>query len=144
MDEQNTEPQTDPNEPQNEPQTPSPNSEAAKYRRERNAAREERDAFRSRLDARDRQDVDQLAADKLADPEDLWMVSSLDKMRAEDGTIDMTMAEAELQRVVTEHPHWAKPEPVRLPDFHQGVRQTIDRQRPPSFGEAAKKALGGE
>jgi len=62
--------------------------------------------------------VDRLAADKLADPADLWLSSSLDKMRAEDCTIDMAAAEAELQRVVTEHPHWAKPEPSRRPDLH--------------------------
>jgi len=130
--------QTEP-EPQNEPHG---NSEAAKWRRQLRETETERDALRGRLDQRDRQDIERLATQQLVNPSDLWMVSSIDKMRAEDGTIDMARAEAELQRVVTERPHWAARPPV---DLHQGVRENVETQPPPpSFGEALLDAKGGE
>lgn len=157
MSEQNPEPQTDPNEPENEPQNPfagqneptqnpfaGPNAEAAKYRKERNAAREERDALRSRWDDRDRADIDKLAADRLADPGDLWLSSSLDKMRAEDGTLDVGKASQEIDALLKAKPHYAKPAAPTPVDLHQGQRHTVAPPEPPSFGAAAKKALGGE
>lgn len=120
--------------------SPGPNREAAKYRRERNELRAERDALRATLDDRHRQDVERLAAERLADPGDLWLATTLDAMRGEDGMIDTGKAEAAIERVVSEKPHWAKP-PTRFPNLPQGARESAEP--PPGFGQTIKKALGG-
>ena len=118
-------------------------SEAANRRRALRATEAERDALRARLDERDRQDVERMATDRLADPGDLWLSTSLDAMRADDGTIDMEKADAELQRVLSEKPHWRTPEPVALPDLHGGATRGVpEPPAPPSFGETVKKAVG--
>ncbi len=95
--------------------------------------------MRSRLDDRDRADIERLAADKLADPGDLWLSSSIDAMRGEDGALDVAKASQEIETLLKAKPHWAKPGRV---DLHQGVRQTADRQEPPSFGEALRSQRG--
>ncbi len=56
--------------------------------------------------------------------------------------VDLDRAEAEVQRVVTEKPHWGRIE-RRMPNLHQGNVGTAEPPRPPSFGETIKKALRG-
>lgn len=140
MDEQNPEPQTDPNEPQIEPQAHGPNAEAAKYRKERKAFREERDQLRSRVDQHDRADVERLVADRLVDASDFWQGTTVDELRADDGSIDVEKAEAELAKLILAKPHYARP--ARL-DLHQGVRQSVDPPAP-SFGEALLSTKRGD
>ena len=55
--------------------------------------------MRERLDRVDRTEVERLAGEHLADPADLWLSTSLDALRGEDGEIDATKVEAELTRV---------------------------------------------
>ncbi|MEJ7783808.1 MAG: hypothetical protein WKF96_03325 [Solirubrobacteraceae bacterium] len=140
MDEQNPEPQADPIEPQNEPEGHG-NSEAAKWRRQLRETETERDGLRSQLDDRDRRDVEKMAAERLADPSDFWHGTTVDELRAEDGTIDVGKAEAELTKLIKAKPHYAAP--VRV-DLHQGVRQDVDRVEPPSFGDALRRETRGE
>lgn len=110
--------------------------EAAKHRVRAQAAEAERDALRERVEGFERATVDALAVDRLANPADLWLVSSLDAMRAEDGTVDPALAEAEIDRVLTDRPYW---KPVAHPDFHGGVRG-VPGSPPPSFGQMVKDA----
>lgn len=113
--------------------------EAAQRRRQLREVEAERDTLRARLDDHDRRDVERLAADVLADPRDVWISSSLDQMRAGDGTLDRERVTAELKRVADEKPHWRKPSPP-MPDFHAGARRPAPE--PPSFGAAAKQSIG--
>lgn len=134
---------TDPAQPQGESGNDrSPNAEAAKYRHRLRAAEAERDALAARLDARDRADIDKLAADRLADVSDLWTATSLDAMRSEDGMIDMEKAAAEIEALLAAKPHYAKPVADPPVDLHQGQRMTAEPPRP-SIGAAIKQSLGG-
>ncbi len=121
---------------------PAANREAAMRRRQLREVEAERDALRSRLDDRDRQEVQRLATDRLADPDDLWLSTSLDAMRADDGTIDTDKAAAELERVLSEKPHWARKATPSAASFHAGPRGGVSPE-PPSFGATVKRALRG-
>ncbi|MFP5364351.1 MAG: hypothetical protein ACLGI5_16650 [Thermoleophilia bacterium] len=109
------------------------NAEAAKWRRQLRAEEAKTATLSARLDARDREHVERLAAERFTDPSDVWHATSLDAMRAEDGTIDLQRAEAELARVRKEHPNWVVPPP----DVHQGAREPA--AQPPSFGAMLKR-----
>lgn len=111
--------------------------EAAARRRALREVEAERDGLRSRLDDSDRREVERLAAERLVEPSDLWLATSIEAMRAEDGTIDMDRARAELARVEQEKPHWRKPSM----NLHQGAREPAPPAGP-SFGDAVKKAIG--
>lgn len=116
-------------------------TEAANRRRALRAAEAERDGLLERLDERDREDVQRLVAERLADPGDLWLSTSLDVMRDDKGRIDVSRAEAEVDRVLAEKPHWAKVERQPLPSQPQGAREPDPPA--PSFGQSVKKALRG-
>jgi hypothetical protein len=114
------------------------NAEAAKWRRQLRATEVERDELKQRWDTRNRADVEKLAAEMFADPSDVWAVTSLEQMQNDEGLIDPDKAGAELQRVLAEKAHWAKPAPVPYPDVHQGVRSSAEE--PPSFGQILKRS----
>ena len=61
-----------------------------------------------------------MAAEALDDPTDLWLATSLDALRGEDGAIDPQMVQGELNRLISEKPHWKKSRPV---DLDQGARR---------------------
>ncbi len=107
--------------------------EAAGYRRRLREAERERDGLRERVDDHDRREVERLAGEHLAEPADLWLASSLDVMRTDDGALDREKVGAELARVTSEKPHWSK---ANRPNFHQGARALP--VEPPSFGQALK------
>jgi hypothetical protein len=113
-------------------------NEAANRRRALRAVEAERDRLRERLDSRDRRDVEALAAARFADPRDVSAVTSLDDFRGDDGMVDMARVESEFDRIAEDRPHWRKPEPVPLPDFHQGPRTPVEPAGP-SFGQSLKR-----
>lgn len=119
-------------------------SEAASRRRALRAVEAERDQLAEWKESRQREDVHRMAAERFADPSDLWAVTSLDAMRSEDGEIDMERARGELDRVLGEKPHWAKaaPPPPPPPNLHPGARATVEPEGP-SFGQSIKRALRG-
>jgi len=118
--------------------------EAASRRRALRATESERDALKARLDERDKRDVEQMVATRLADPSDFWLSSSLDDMRAEDGTIDKDKAQGELEKLLAAKPHYRKPDPTAPPDLQQGAtRGAPEPPKPPSFGETLKRGLRG-
>ncbi len=62
---------------------------------------------RETIDARDRIDVERIAAPKLTDPGDLWHAGvTLDSLRGEDGELDVTLVDAAIAETVRAHPHW--------------------------------------
>jgi hypothetical protein len=148
-----TEPQNEPQQPQEPPQEPgsaepqneppeasgqNPNAEAARWRRALRAEEAKTASLAARLDEHDRREVERIAANRLQDPGDLWLATSLDEMRGEDGALDLERVGAELGRITKEKPHWTLP----TPDLHQGAGKNPEPP-PPSFGQSIKKALGG-
>lgn len=112
--------------------------EAATRRRQLRETEAERDALRTRVDGYDKAEIERRAAERMASPADVWLASSLDAMRDDDGQIDDAKVDAELSRIVEERPHWKK---AKMPDLHQGaaIGASIEPP-PPSFGEQLKKA----
>lgn len=112
-------------------------SEAAKRRRALRETEAERDGLREQLDTVHRQEVQRLAADRLENPADLFMVTDLDQMRGEDGLISPELAEQAIEATLRDRPHWRKP---TMPDLHAGARQTVEPR--PTFADLFKKSLG--
>jgi hypothetical protein len=112
------------------------------------AAEGERDALAARLDATHRAQIEAAAADRLHDPADLWAVTSVDEMRGDDGLIDREKAEAAMNAVLEQKPHWRRapaepgPEPEPFPAVHQGPRSSPEPPAP-SFGAQLKDSLRG-
>lgn len=111
-------------------------SEAARRRRSLRETEAERDGLREQLDTVHRREVERLAADRLANPADLFLVADLDQMRGEDGLISPPLAEQAIETALQQRPHWKKSPPL---DLHPGARQTPPQ--PPSFGESLRKAM---
>jgi hypothetical protein len=150
MTQEHTDPTPDAPETTTQPEAPQsggnppPNAEAAMRRRQLRAVEAERDALRERLDATHRAEVERMAADRFADPSDLWAATSLDEMRGDDGLIDPAKATAAMDEALQQKPHWRKPpsepEPPEFPELHQGAREPVEEK--PSFGAVLKKELG--
>lgn len=90
------------------PPNDDPNSEAAKYRRKLREAEAERDQLLERVDAQDRAAIEGMAASKLHNPADLWLVTNPNDLRNEAGEIDADKVTAALAGAVADRPHWAK------------------------------------
>jgi hypothetical protein len=125
--------------------TDGPNAEAARRRRQLREVEAERDQLRERLDATHRALVEQQAADLFADPSDLWHATPIEELRGDDGLIDPEKAEAAMNAVLEQKPHWRKepeePEPEPgFPDVHQGPRGSQEPPAP-SFGAQLKDSL---
>ncbi|UAK35201.1 hypothetical protein K8O92_16080 [Nocardia asteroides] len=85
------------------------NREAAKYRRQLRETETERDALRERVTAYERTEVERLAADRLADPSDLWTGGTdLETLRGKDGAIDPAKVGKAIEGVLESHPHWQR------------------------------------
>ncbi|MEV0711470.1 hypothetical protein [Nocardia aurea] len=85
------------------------NREAAKYRRQLRSTETERDALRERVTTYERTEVERLAADRLADPSDLWTGGAdLESLRSEDGAIDPEKVRKAVDSVLESHPHWQR------------------------------------
>lgn len=109
--------------------------ESASYRRRLREAERQRDALQERVDRLDREEVERRAGERhqFQQASDVWLATSVDAMRGEDGLLSDDRVGQELARVMQEHPHWLKPGP----DFHQGPRLSPEPQGP-SFGQALK------
>ena len=86
----------------------SPNDkEAAKYRRRLREAEKERDGLQSRLESLQRGEVERLAADKLADPADVWRDGAeLSGLLNDDGNIDVEKVGGLVDGLLESHSHW--------------------------------------
>ena len=144
-------PEADP--PQAEPQEDGGSSsaerasrEAARYRvrlREAEAQVEQRDAvlgaMRTEIDRLHTAEVERMAASSahaLTNPADLWLVTSLDDLRAEDGSLDDAKVRAVLRDVLRERPQWRK----SSPGMDGGVRSGgVPQGREASFGDLLKR-----
>jgi hypothetical protein len=116
--------------------------EAARYRTSLRDTEAERDGLRDRLNKYRRQDVDALVANRLANADDLFLVSTMDDLVNDDGDVDPEKVGAAVDAALEARPHWASP-PAERPDFGGGARP--GHREAPSFGEALKQsAAGGE
>lgn len=92
-----------------EPSAPE-DKEAAKYRRRLRETEKERDALQSRLESLQRSEVERLAADKLADPADVWRDGAeLSGLLDDDGNIDAQKVGGLVEGLIEAHNHWAIP-----------------------------------
>jgi hypothetical protein len=117
--------------------------EAANWRHQLREAETERDGLRSRLDTVQRLEVERLASEHLVNGADLLLLVDLNDLRGDDGIISAEKAQAALEHVVTERPHFAKaaapaaPEPgSHHPQVHGGAR--APEPTPLSFGAELK------
>ncbi|WP_051021155.1 hypothetical protein [Nocardia araoensis] len=95
-------------------QQQTPNREAAKYRRQLRTVETERDALRERVTAFEREQVERLAADRLADPADLWTGGvDLETLRGKDGAIDPAKVGKSIDALLQSHPHWQRAQKQR-------------------------------
>jgi hypothetical protein len=83
-------------------------NEAAKYRRRLRDTEAERDALRSRVEAMQRNEVQRLVADRLADPADVWRDgATVGDVLDDAGNIDNSKVGQLVDGLVKEHAHWA-------------------------------------
>lgn len=117
--------------------------EAAQRRRELRAAEAERDSLRERVVGYERDAVNRLAGERLANAEDLLLAVSLDDLRDDSGAVSAEKASAAIDAVLEQRPHWRKAEPEpelpRHPDVHNGARAPAP-EPPLSFGTALKNS----
>ena len=113
------------------------NAEAAKYRRRARAAEIERDSLRDQLAAVQRAEVERVAGATLADGADLWAAVDLDATLAEDGTVDPAKVRDAVRDLLTAHPHWARPGPVKPGSLASGAAARSTDPR--GWGAALKR-----
>ncbi|MBF6298038.1 hypothetical protein IU459_10815 [Nocardia amamiensis] len=90
-----------------------PNREAAKWRKQLRTVEAERDGLRERVTAFERAEVERLAADRLADPADLWTGGvDLESLRGKDG-IDAAKVGKAVDAILRSHPHWQRAQKQR-------------------------------
>lgn len=89
-----------------------PNEEAANYRRRLRETETERDTLREQVTGFRRAEVERLAAERLADPSDLWREAQLEDLLDESGALDTEKVATALDAVLDAHKHWAKPTPA--------------------------------
>lgn len=105
--------------------TSSGNAEAAKYRRQLRDTEAERDQLTERLRTAHTQRVEALAADRLADPTDLWRYGTeLADLTTEDGDLDNDKVTAALDALAEQRPYLAKPQPNTT--THMGARKAVE------------------
>lgn len=112
--------------------------EAASRRTKLRAAEAERDELTKQVTSMRRAEVERLAGDQLADPNDLWRSEiQLEALLAEDGSLDSEKVEAAIGQLVSEKPHYRK----AAPSFDGGARTSVETA--PDFAETLRKAAGG-
>ncbi|MGV9540732.1 hypothetical protein ACWDSF_05345 [Nocardia beijingensis] len=118
---------------------PNGNREAAKYRRQLRETETERDALRERVTAYERAEVERLAADRLADPSDLWTGGTdLEMLRGKDGAIDPAKVGKAIEGVLESHPHWqrtTRPRPA-VGSLHSGATGSSVAGLPTGWAQA--------
>jgi hypothetical protein len=84
-----------------------------------------------------------LAAARLVDASDIWIVTNLEDLRGDDGAIDREKVKAQVDGALAKKPHWSKPSevPNAADYFHPGARAPA-AEPPPSFGSTLKRQIG--
>lgn len=84
--------------------------EAAKWRKQFRQAEERATQLQTRLEALQRAEVERIAAERMADPADLWRAGvDLTDVLTDDGTVDQDSIGDTINRVLEKHRHWRKP-----------------------------------
>lgn len=108
-----------------------PNAEAARYRRQLRETETERDGLRGTLERLQRAEVHRLAADQLAQPDDVFDVGRVElaDLLDDDGNVDEDLLATAIHGLVTDRP---------------GLARTARRQKGPVvFGHSGGSPAGG-
>lgn len=114
--------QTEPAEPVQDDTPATPNREAAKYRRRLREAETERDTLAGRVETLQRREVERHAADRLAQPSDLFTVAgvALPELLDDAGDVDPGKVDEAVQTLLSDRPGLSRH--VRTLDLGQGRR----------------------
>ena len=105
-------------EPEGDGDTAALRREAARYRRTLREAEAERDSLRTAVQHYQRAEIERIAANHLAQPSDLFLVSDQAELLADDGTPDPEKIGLKCAEIVRERPSWAP----RTPNYDGGAR----------------------
>jgi hypothetical protein len=111
--------------------------EAKRYRMRLRETEEARTALQTRVDVHDRAAIERIAGEKLNDPSDVFLVHDIADFRGEDGALDEDLARGHVEKLASEHEHWAKP----AVSFDGGVRRPVSQEA--SFGQILKRQATG-
>jgi hypothetical protein len=92
-----------------------------RYRQRLRETEAQRDALLQRVEHMQRNEVQRLTADRLADPADLWRETELADLLDDDGNIDPAKLNTRVDTLLEEHPHWGA-EPQRTPKPPRGFQ----------------------
>lgn len=123
-------------EPEGDGDTAALRREAARYRRTLRDTETERDALRTTVQQYQRTEMERIAANHLAQPSDLFLVSDQAELLAEDGTVDPEKVTAKCSEIVRERPSWAP----RTPNYDGGARTSAAAG--PSWSQVLKTRGG--
>ena len=118
--------------------TAKPKSRDAKNRIELKQTKE-------RLERMQRREIERLAADKLSDPQDVWLAGvAVGDVCNEEGDVDPELVGKAIDALVEKHPHWqaSRPETPRR-GLTSGATSPAQR-RAPSWADALRQPPGLE
>lgn len=98
-------------EPEEAAEQPARPGRDTRYRQQLRETQAERDALLQRVEAMQRNEVQRLVADRLADPNDLWRESELSDLLDDAGNIDTAKLDDRVGGLLEEHPHWGIEQP---------------------------------
>ncbi len=104
------------------------NREAAKYRTRLRAVEAERDALARRVEAMTRAEVERLVAERLVDPDDLFLIGQADlaSLVGEDGAVDEVKVSEAVDALVKRRPYLARDWSPDAEGFDGGVRTSVN------------------
>lgn len=113
--------------------------QAKKYRQQLRATEAERDQLRAQVESFQRAEVERLAADRMADPADLWRAGiNLGDLLTEDGAaIDTQRVTETVDQVLSTHRHWRKTASAAAPASEVGATGRIHTDDAPASFEDA-------
>lgn len=112
--------------------------QARKYRQQLRATEAERDQLRAQVESFQRAEVERLAADRMADPADLWRAGiNLGDLLTEDGAIDTQRVTETVDQVLSTHRHWRKTASAAAPASEVGATGRINTDDAPASFEDA-------
>lgn len=89
------------------------NPEAAKWRKQYRASEVKNTVLQARVDEMMRREVQRVAAEHLADPNDIWREPvDVDALYDDLGLIDPVKVREHVDGLIANHPHWARRRPA--------------------------------
>ena len=96
---------------------------------------------RERLERMQRREIERLAADKLSDPQDVWLAGvAVGDVCNADGDVDPELVDKTIGTLLEQHPHWAatQPAPQKARRGLTSGATTTTQRRAPSWADAIR------